>query len=455
MAVKVKNKALLISKGQTETLKNVRKQVLDSYELALNAVQPQRLIQSKLTLQDSILKVDGLVFDLKKFRHVYVVGGGKASGEMAAALEHTLGNWITQGIVNVPKGSKPKTKTIMLNEATHPVPDEAGVLGAKQMLQIAKQAGADDLMICLISGGGSSLMPLPREGVTLLDKQELTKTLLKSGAAISEVNTVRKHLSTFKGGNLAKEAYPATVLSLIISDVVDDDLDDIASGPTAPDKSTFQDAIDILRKHGIWDTSPISVKETLTRGVNGEIVETPKPGDLTFEKVHNIIVGSNQTACSAVKRYFETQGVETCMLTEPLQGEAKQVAENLAEKICKIATFSKPICLVAGGETTVTVEGKGVGGRNQELALAVALQLKGFGGFVFASLSTDGVDGPTDAAGALIDDTTLSLAGQLGLNPEEFLRENDSYRFFLGLEDLVFTGPTGTNINDLAITLIF
>ncbi|MGD6935238.1 MAG: glycerate kinase type-2 family protein [Candidatus Bathyarchaeia archaeon] len=454
MIVKVLNKVTLVGKAQTEALKKARMLVLDSYEAALNAVQPKKLVQSNLTLHDSTLKIGNLFFDLQKFNHIYVVGGGKASGEMAAALEQILGKWITNGVVNVPKGSKTKTNKIVLNEASHPVPDEAGVLGAKQMLQIAKQAGQDDLLICLISGGGSSLMPLPRESVTLGDKQELTKMLLKSGAAIAEVNTVRKHLSAFKGGNLAKEAYPATVLSLIISDVVGDGLGDIASGPTAPDKSTFHDAVDILRKYGIWETAPATVKETILKGVKGENSETPKANDKTFEKVHNVIVGNNQSACTAVKKYFERQGVEVCLLSDPLEGEARQVAMTLAGKIRDQAVASKQVCLIAGGETTVTVRGKGVGGRNQELALAAALQLRGLEGFVFAALSTDGVDGPTDAAGAIIDETTLDRAEQLGLNAEMLLQHNDSYRFFSGLENLVFTGHTGTNVNDLAITLI-
>jgi glycerate-2-kinase len=441
-------------KGKTEALRNARMMVLDSYEAALTVVQPQKLFQSKLTLNGSLLKICNETFDLQKFNHIYVVGGGKASGEMAAALEQVLGNWVTRGIVNVPKGSKPKTQKIVLNEASHPVPDEAGVYGVKQMLQIAKQAGHDDLLICLISGGGSSLMPLPIDGVTLEDKQALTKMLLKSGAAIAEVNAVRKHLSAFKGGNLAKQAYPATVLSLIISDVVGDGLGEIASGPTAPDLSTFQDAVDILRNYQIWDNAPLAVKERLSKGVKGEVVETPKPCDPIFEKVHNVIVGNNQSACNAVKQYFEKRGVKTCLLAEPLEGEAYVVAESLTEKIRQAgAGDSEPVCLIAGGETTVTVKGKGVGGRNQELALAAALQLKGLQGFVFAALSTDGIDGPTNAAGALIDDTTLDRAQTLGLNAKCFLKSNDSYRFFSRLDDLVFTGRTGTNVNDLAIML--
>jgi glycerate-2-kinase len=455
MPVKIENKKILIENGKTEALKKARQHILESYQAALYAVQPRKLVQSALVLNDSILKVGNLSFDLQTFKHIYVVGGGKASGEMASALEQMLGKWITQGIVNIPKGTKPKTEKIKLHEASHPVPDEAGVLGAKQMLQIAKQASEDDLLICLISGGGSSLMPLPREGVRLEDKQELTKILLKSGAAIAEVNTVRKHLSAFKGGNLAKQAYPATVLNLIISDVVGDGLGDIASGPTVPDKSTFQDAVNILRNYKIWDTTPATVKKVLLKGINCEVDETPKPGDPTFEKVHNVIIGNNLSACNAVKQYFETQKIETCRITEPLEGEASQVAKSLAQKICKtVADEPKTVCLITGGETTVTVKGKGVGGRNQEFALAMALQLRGLEGFVFASLSTDGVDGPTDAAGAIIDGTTLTRAEQMGLNPEWFLQNNDSYHFFSGLKDLVLTGHTGTNVNDLAIALI-
>jgi glycerate 2-kinase len=453
MAVKVQNKIILSSKGSSETLQKARLRVLDSYEAALASVQPGKLIKSKLVRDGSDLKVDGLVFDLQKFSHVYVVGAGKASGEMASALEELLGKWITKGIVNVPYGNQPKTEKIVLNQASHPLPDQSGAEGAKRMLELAKQAGKDDFVICLISGGGSSLMPLPIEGLTLRDKQEVTQALLKSGADIKEVNIVRKHLSAIKGGNLAKQAQPATVLSLIISDVVGDELGSIASGPTSPDKSTFNDAFDVLKKYFLLETAPEGVKRIIEEGQRGKIAETPKPSDDIFKKVHNVIIGNNQSACNAVKQFFESQKIKTQMLT--LEGEAKKVAVTLAEKIRKTQTApSKPVCFIAGGETTVKVTGKGVGGRNQELALALALQLRGLEGFVFASLSTDGVDGPTNAAGALIDDNTLSRAEQLGLNPEKLLLDNDSYRFFSALDDLVFTGRTGTNVNDIAIMLI-
>lgn len=452
---KVKNTNQLVNNGKTSKLKNARSLILQCYEDALSQVDPAKLVKSKLTLKKSILNIDDLSFDLDKYRNIYVVGGGKASGAMSAALEQILGERITKGVINVPKGCKAKTKHITLNQASHPVPDKAGVEGTMKMLEIAKQASRNDLLICLFSGGGSSLMPLPREGLTLKEKQELTLTLLKSGAKIGEINAVRKHLSAFKGGSLAKVAAPASVLSLIISDVVGDKLGDISSGPTAPDKLTFQDAKVILEKYNIWDKTPSSVRNIILQGIEGLIPETQKPNDGIFENVHNVIIGSNQTACTAAKKFFEAQKIKTSMLTCSLEGEARQVAADLAYKIRAAAASKEAIAILAGGETTVTVTGKGVGGRNQELALAVAIQLKGVEGFVFASLSTDGVDGPTDAAGAIIDEYTLKRAELAGLNPECCLLENDSYRFFSGLEDLVFTGLTGTNVNDIAIALFF
>jgi glycerate-2-kinase len=298
-------------------------------------------------------------------------------------------------------------------------------------------------------------MPLPIDGLTLKDKQELTGQLLKCGADIKEINIVRKHLSAIKGGNLAKAAYPATVLSLIISDVVGDPLGSIASGPTSPDESTFKDAAEILKKYHLWETAPKAVKKAIEEGKNDRVAETPKPSDPAFEKVYNVIVGSNQSALDTVKAFFESHGIKTQLIAEPLEGEAKAVAAMLAEKIRTTKkTQPKPVCIVAGGETTVTVKGKGLGGRNQELALAMTLQLKGEVGFVFVALSTDGVDGPTDAAGAIIYSSTLRRAEKLRRKPEEFLQDNDSYHFFSALGDLVLTGRTGTNVNDLAIMLI-
>jgi glycerate-2-kinase len=456
--VHIKNKDQLVRNGATSLDRKARKLALDSLEAAVNAADPERIIKARLSVEDSKLKVDSHIFDLEKFKHVYVVGGGKASGRMAEALEHLLGKRITKGIVNVIKGDMSKTAKIKLHEASHPVPDETGVKGTHEMLEIAEQAGKDDLLICLISGGGSSLMPMPRGDITIADKRAITNTLLKCGATINEINTVRKHISDFKGGWLAKRAYPATVLNLILSDVVGDPLDFIASGPTVPDSTTFGDAIKVLEKYHLWGTAPEPIKEILSEGKKGMIPETPKADDKAFRKVHNVVVGNNRFASQAAKGYLDTAGLNTLLLTATLEGEAKQAGTLFATMAREVSASGnpvpKPAAIVAGGETTVTVTGKGSGGRNQEISLAAALKLSGVDGTVVASLSTDGIDGPTDAAGAIADGKTLSRAPEAGLVPERFLSDNDSYHFFSKLGDLIFTGATGTNINDVSIIIV-
>jgi glycerate-2-kinase len=452
------NKNQLFKEGNTELIRKARALALGSLEYALNAVDPKQMVKSKVSIEDSNFHVNGHSFDLGKFHNVYVVGGGKASGLMAEALEEKMGNYITEGIVNVPHGSKQKTSAIKLHGANHPVPDSAGVEGTRRMLAIAEQAEKDDLIICLISGGGSSLLPLPRGGIPLRDKQELTTALLKSGATISEVNTVRKHISDFKGGWLAKKAYPATILNVILSDVVGDALDSIASGPAVPDSTTFVDARKVLEKYGLWASAPLSIREVLSQGEQGLIAETPKADDAAFKKVYNVIIGNNRSASLAACTYLKSESLNTLLLTATLEGEAKYAGIMLASVAREILASGnpapKPAGIVAGGETTVAVAGKGVGGRNQELALAAALKLNGFDGVVLASLSTDGVDGPTDAAGAIADGETAARATTLGLNPEEYLTENDSYHFFSKLGDLIITGPTGTNVNDISVIII-
>jgi glycerate-2-kinase len=358
--------------------------------------------------------------------------------------------------VNIPYGTSQKTKVIELNEASHPVPDEAGVVGTSRIMAIAEQAKENDLIICLISGGGSSLMPLPREGISIEDKQILTNALLKSGAEISEINAVRKHLSAFKGGWLAKKAYPATLLNLVLSDVMGDPLDSIASGPTVPDKSTFSDAKKILEKYVLWPKVPVSIRKILSEGERGLLQETPKPNDLVFEKVHNLVIGNNRTASSAAIDFLASKGLNTLLLSNLLKGEAKEVGKALAKLAGEgfaCMDTSRSLGVVAGGETIVTVSGKGVGGRNQELALSAALNLKESEECVIASLSTDGVDGPTDAAGAIIDGCTLKRAKQLRLDPEKFIANNDSNSFFSKLDDLICTGATETNVNDVCVII--
>jgi glycerate 2-kinase len=451
----IKNKEELIRNGETRLNRKARALALRSLESALNAVDPKQIIKSKLLLKNSTLHVDGYSIDLKKFKNIYVIGGGKASGSMAEALEQVLGNSITNGLVNVPRSSKNKTDIIKLHEASHPIPDEAGVEGTRRMLKIAEQAKEDDLIICLISGGGSSLMPLPRGKISIADKKKITNVLLKCGATINEINTVRKHISDFKGGWLAKKAYPATILNLILSDVVGDPLDFIASGPTVPDSTTFGDAIKVLKKYRLWSKAPASIRKVLSDGEKGLIPETPKANDEAFKRVYNVVVGNNRLASLTAQKYLKSEGLNTLLLTSTLEGEARHVGIMLASIVHEVSVSGnpvpKPAGIIAGGETTVTVTGKGLGGRNQEIALAAAQKLNDMNGVVVASLSTDGVDGPTDAAGAIADGKTLVRAAKMGLTPEEYLAENDSYHFFSKLGDLIFTGPTGTNVNDVSV----
>ncbi len=433
---------------------------LNALEAALEAADPRAIIKSKVQLKENLLQIGEKAFNLGKFRNIYVVGGGKASGAMAEALEEVLGGHITDGTVNILHGTSHQfeTQRIRLHEAGHPVPDEAGVEGTQRILDVADRADEKDLLICLISGGGSSLMPCPRGEITLLDKKRITEALLKSGATINEFNAVRKHISDFKGGWLAKRAYPATVVSLLLSDVVGDPLDVIASGPTVPDTTTFRDAIWVLKKYGLWDQAPKSVIKTLLDGERRIIPETPKADDAAFKKVHNIVVGNVRSAGLAALNQLRNNGLHTLLLTSFMEGEARHVGAMFASITREIGVsgnpVSKPAGIVIGGETTVTVTGKGKGGRNQEIALSAALKIGGLEGVVVASINTDGLDGPTDAAGALADGKTILRAQKLNLNAEDFLMNNDSYVFFSKLGDLIFTGPTGTNVNDISVIVV-
>ncbi len=453
--IEIKNREKLIENGQTSHIRKCRTVALECIEQAFNAADPVQLMKKKISLQKNNFQVEDCKFDLEKFKHIYVIGGGKAGGKMAQAIEEVLGEHVTAGIVNIPYGTKQKTHVIELNEASHPIPNQAGVDGTFRILALAEQAGENDLVICLISGGGSSLMTLPREDISLEEQQLITNMLLKSGAAITEVNMVRKHLSIFKGGWLAKKAYPATVLNLVLSDVMGDPLDSIASGPTVPDSSTFIDAKKILQRYKLWLNAPASIQKILLRGSEGFLPETPKADDLAFKKVYNVIIGNNRTVSQVAVDFLRSEGLNTLLLPNLLEGEAKEMGKVLAKFVGAIFVCNnsilKPLGVVAGGETTVTVNGKGLGGRNQETALSAALSLKEQEECVIASVSTDGVDGPTDAAGAIIDNYTLKRAIQLGMTPEKYLEDNNSYNFFLKLDDLIHTEATGTNVNDISI----
>jgi glycerate-2-kinase len=457
--MEIRNKRVLIKNAQSKPERKARTLALEALEAALEASNPDLIIRSKVTVRDHTLRVGRKRLDLNKFEHVFVMGGGKASGKMAETLESILGNRISDGVVNVPDGSDSnKTRRIRLQEASHPIPDSRGVRGVKAMLDLISRADKKDLIICLISGGGSSLMPLPREDITLHDKGKVTDALLKSGATVNEINTVRKHISNFKGGWLAKKAYPATILNLILSDVIGDPLDFIASGPTVPDSTTFGDAVEIVKRYRLWDNLPSSVKTLLDRGVRGLVAETPKEGDEAFRKVYNIVVGNNRSATQAACAKLEEKGLHSLFLTSSLEGEARHVGTALASIAREVKAsgnpLPKPCAIIAGGETTVTVTGRGKGGRNQEIALAAALKVSGISGVVAASLSTDGIDGPTDAAGAIVDGGTISRTEKLGLDAKAFLASNDSYNFFSKLDDLILTGLTGTNVNDVSVIVV-
>jgi len=434
--------------------RSLRLQALRIFQAALQAAEPSQAVLRHVRCDGGVLVAGRRRYPLRAFRNIYVIGAGKASARMAQAVEKLLGARITGGFINVKDGHGAPLRRIELNECGHPVPDHRGARGARRIAEIAGAAGPNDLILCLISGGASSLLPLAAAPVTLADKQKTTRLLLGCGAAIQELNCVRKHISLLKGGQLARLAYPARVLTLILSDVIGDPLDSIGSGPTAPDRSTFAEARAILEKYRIHGKVPASVRARLNAGAE----ETPKPDDPIFENVQNLIVGSNRLAVDAALREARALGFRTLLLATALDGEAREVARVHAAIAHTIRATGQPVkppaCVISGGETTVTLRGKGKGGRNQEFALAAVLALDGLRDVVILSAGTDGTDGPTDAAGAICDETTLARAAAQQLNASAFLADNDSYRFFEPLGDLIRTGPTGTNVADIQIVLV-
>jgi hydroxypyruvate reductase len=389
---------------------------------------------------------------------VLVVGAGKGSAPMAQALEEMLGDRISGGLVCVKDGHGVPLQRIEIREASHPVPDQRGVEAAGRILEMVQGGGENDLVLCVISGGGSALLTLPAEGMNLEDLRGLTDQLLACGASIDEINTLRKHVSRVKGGRLAQAAHPATVVNLVLSDVVGDSLDVIASGPLSADPTTFADAREILERYEILERIPESVRRVIDAGGRGEVPETPKPGDVALDKVIHSIVGSNERSLQAAAAKAAQLGYQPLILSSLVEGEAREVARVLAAiaKQCRVSgvPVAPPACVLAGGETTVTLKGDGLGGRNQELALALALELEGWPGIVGLSGGTDGTDGPTDAAGAVASHETIPKANTQGLDPRRYLAENDSYHFFDALGDLIRTGPTRTNVMDIQALLV-
>ncbi len=411
------------------------------------------ILQAALAAADPSLAVGEALsgLDLDQYGRVFVVGAGKAGGTMAMAAEQVLGDRIHGGLVIVKDGDPAVAERIELRPAGHPVPDQRGVDAARRIIDLCGTAGANDLVVCLISGGASALTPCPAPPITLAEKQETTRLLLACGATIHDLNAVRKHISEFKGGRLASIAAPARVVSLILSDVVGDDLDVIGSGPTCPDASTFASACGVLERYSLMDKIPTAVRERLL----GSMDETPKPGAPIFGKVENRIVGSNRKSLGAAAARAESLGYRTLVLASTIEGETRDVARLHAAMAREMRVSGHPVpppaCLISGGETTVTIRGSGKGGRNQEFALAAAIDIAGLEDVLILSVGTDGTDGPTDAAGALADGETVSRAARAA---REVLADNDSYPFFLELGDLVVTGPTGTNVMDLHVVLV-
>lgn len=431
-----------------------REDLLAIFHAALAAVDPEEAVRRHVRRSGTHLTVGGQVLNLEAFERVIVLGAGKGTAPMAKALEEVLGDFLTEGAIVVKTGHGLPLQKVRVFEAAHPVPDAQGVRATEELLRLAGQAGERDLVLVAVSGGGSALTPAPVAPLTLEHKQRTTKLLLGAGATIQEINAVRKHLSRFKGGGLARAAAPAQVVTLIVSDVIGDPLDVIASGPTAPDSSTYQDAMDVIGRYHLKDKIPAEVLQVLCEGLKGRRPETPKPEDPVFRRVSHVLVANNATAMTAAAQEAKRRGYHALVLTSRLEGEAREVAKVIAALAKEVAVFGRPVplpaCLLLGGETTVTLgPSPGKGGRNQELALAAALALDGWTQVTLLSAGTDGTDGPTDAAGAFADGTTVARSAHLGWKALDALDGHNAYPFFEALGDLVITGPTRTNVMDL------
>ncbi len=438
--------------------------LIDIFQSALRAADPYQAVMRHVSVAGSLLSAGGVKYDLGKFKKIIAVGAGKGTAPMAQAVEAILGNRIDRGIIIVKYGHTRSLRTIIQREAAHPLPDDAGMEATLEIRKLLKEAGEDTLILCLFSGGASSLLVAPIEGVSLDEKKETTSVILSAGAGINELNAVRKHLSAVKGGRLAETAYPAAVLALVLSDVIGDRMDVIASGPTVPDSTSFRDALAVIHKYSLEKKIPASVLSVLHMGVSGIMPDTPKEGAFFFQDTRNIVIGNIRQSLDAARTRAEELGYGTQLISADLQGEARDVARMLAAKAIAVRSSMRPDgqprCLLFGGETTVTVRGKGIGGRNQELALAFSLEIAGTPGITLLSAGTDGTDGPTDAAGAIVDGMTMQKSHAAGLDAAAYLENNDSYSFFSRLDTLtgeayhIKTGPTGTNVMDLQIILI-
>ena len=435
---------------------NNRQIALEIFLAGVESVKPDKLISKSIAYSGKELVINNQVFDLSTVHNIYVIGAGKASALMAQALESVIGSAITGGHIVTKYGHSVPLKYIGVSEAGHPVPDENGLKGTAQMIEFAQKADKNDLVICLISGGGSALLTDVPEGCTLADLASMNDLLLKSGADIGAINCIRKHLSAIKGGQLAKMASPAIIISLILSDVIGDPLDVIASGPTAPDESTFADAAAVLNRYKLTSEVAPAILKIINEGVQGKCPETLKKDDQVVNQINNFLIGNNKLALQAAKSKAENLGFYTQIETSTLSGNVEEIAPLIVEAAINCRNEYKGVktCLLFGGEPTVKISGNGLGGRNQHLALLCAKLLQNQAGITILSGGTDGTDGPTDAAGAVVDNQTFSNGKIRNLDIDHYLQNCDSYHFFKQEGGLVTTGPTQTNVMDIIIVLI-
>jgi hydroxypyruvate reductase len=448
---------------ELKQLKKMRSEAEEIFMHCLRAVDPFQAVKNFIHVEGGrlILGTKGnpkTKLNMTEFDRISLVGAGKATAPMAKAIEDLLGEKIQKGIINVKYGFTEDLVFTEVIEAGHPVPDENGVKGTQKILDLLHGAGEKDLIFSVISGGGSALLPHPGKNITLSEKQEITRLLLACGASIDEINAVRKHIASSKGGQMARAAFPAKIVNLMLSDVVGDKMDVIASGPFVPDSSTFKDVEAIFRKYDLEDV-PASIREHLKAGLEGRIPETPKEDDAIFDRVFNFIVGSNIMALETASEKAKELGYETLILSSMVEGETREVAlvhTAIAKEIVKTSRpIPPPACIISGGETTVTIRGDGLGGRNQEFGLAACLDLVGLPPRVVVLCGgTDGNDGPTDAAGAVVDPFTVTRGREAGMEAADYLKNNDAYHFLGKTQDLLITGPTNTNVMDVRLVLV-
>lgn len=473
LALYLKNLSQLLLNDLEKNQLILREIGLQALEKAIYAVKPKNLMEKSIKIQNGKLFIQSDEYDLHKYKKIYIIGGGKATAEMALSLERFLIKMKDidyKGIINIPENLEKqelfKKSKISINTASHPIPNESGLNGTKSMMEIVENSTENDLIFCLISGGGSALLPLPKQGIKLEDLQKVNSLLLSSGASIHEINIIRKHLSDFKGGNLVKKLYNssrATLISLIISDVVGDNLDSIASGPTVPDKSTFKDALEIIKKYELLGKIPSSVKIHLQMGVTDKNLENPKPNDGCFTNIHNYLIGSVISVVQEIKPFLDEKGFEVNYFSNEINGEAKEFGKSIYSIICQYVeerldhNKSEKIALIGTGELTVTLRGNGVGGRNQEMLLGFLNYVKNKKinyNFLTIGANLDGIEGNSKAMGAIVDNYVLEQLISKNIDSEKFLENNNSNRFFKQLGVELITGLTGCNVNDLLLILL-